>query len=66
MAAGAPYAECEVMKMFMPLLVAEAGVLSWGKPDSATYEPGDFFATVQLNNPAKVKGWRACTRCPAP
>ena len=66
-AAGAPYAECEVMKMYMPLLVQEAGVLSWGKPEGSTLEPGDVVATVALDDPSKVRRVeRFAGRLPAP
>ena len=68
---GEPYAEIEVMKMFMPLKVEEAGVVSWRANEGASISPGDLIATLELDNPEnvssvaifegdlKVIGWRS-------
>ena len=71
---GEPYAEIEVMKMFMPLKVEEAGVVEWKCNEGAALAPGDLLATLELENPENVslvsifdghllvKGWGASTR----
>ena len=71
---GEAYAEIEVMKMFMPLKVEEAGVVEWKANEGAALSPGDLLATLELDNPEnvasttvfagemKVEGWGALTR----
>jgi acetyl-CoA carboxylase/biotin carboxylase 1 len=71
---GEPYAEIEVMKMFMPLKVDEAGIVEWKANEGAALSPGDLLATLVLDNPEnvstvsvfndnlQVKGWGASTR----
>jgi acetyl-CoA carboxylase / biotin carboxylase 1 len=51
---GEPYCEIEVMKMFMPLKVEEAGVLSWSVNEGAAIGTGDLIATLELDNPDNV------------
>jgi biotin carboxyl carrier protein len=51
---GSPYAEIEVMKMFMPLKVEESGVISWANNEGAALSPGDLLATLELENPDNV------------
>jgi len=51
---GEAYAEVEVMKMFMPLKVDEAGIISWGTNEGAALAPGDLLATLELDNPDNV------------
>jgi len=51
---GEPYAEIEVMKMFMPLKVEETGILTWCNNEGATLAPGDLLATLELDNPENV------------
>jgi acetyl-CoA carboxylase / biotin carboxylase 1 len=51
---GEVFAEVEVMKMFMPLKVDEAGILSWNVNEGAALAPGDLLATLQLDNPDNV------------
>lgn len=53
--AGQPFAEIEVMKMFMPLRVREAGVISWKVSEGATLSPGVVIAKLHLDNPDCVK-----------
>jgi len=51
---GHAYAEIEVMKMFMPLKVDEAGVMTWTNIEGASLSPGDLLATLELENPDNV------------
>lgn len=51
---GEAYAEIEVMKMFMPLKVEEAGVVEWKANEGAALSPGDLLATLKLDNPENV------------
>ena len=51
---GEPYAEIEVMKMFMPLKVEESGVVQWNVNEGASMTAGDLLATLQLDNPENV------------
>ena len=51
---GSPYAEIEVMKMFMPLKVEESGILTWTNNEGAALAPGDLLATLELENPDNV------------
>jgi acetyl-CoA carboxylase/biotin carboxylase 1 len=51
---GEPYCEIEVMKMFMPLKVEEAGKITWCANEGAAMAPGDLLATLELDNPDNV------------
>jgi acetyl-CoA carboxylase/biotin carboxylase 1 len=51
---GEPYAEIEVMKMFMPLKVEESGIVQWNVNEGASIAAGDLLATLQLDNPENV------------
>jgi acetyl-CoA carboxylase/biotin carboxylase 1 len=51
---GEAYAEVEVMKMFMPLKVDEAGIITWNVNEGAALAPGDLLATLELDNPDNV------------
>ncbi|KAL7569782.1 hypothetical protein ACA910_005724 [Epithemia clementina (nom. ined.)] len=52
---GEVYAEIEVMKMFLPVRVEEAGILStWHVNEGAALAAGDLMATVQLDSPENV------------
>jgi len=51
---GEPYAEIEVMKMFLPLKVEEAGIVEWKMNEGAALSPGDLVATLLLDNPENV------------
>lgn len=51
---GEPYAEIEVMKMFMPLKVEESGIVQWNVNEGASIAAGDLLATLQLDNPDNV------------
>jgi acetyl-CoA carboxylase/biotin carboxylase 1 len=71
---GEPYAEIEVMKMFMPLKVEEAGIVEWKANEGAALAPGDLLASLELENPENVamvsvfdgnlqiKGWGTASR----
>ncbi|OQR88272.1 acetyl-CoA carboxylase [Achlya hypogyna] len=52
---GTPYAEVEVMKMYMPLLTPEDGVVRHVKPEGSVLAPGDLIATMELDDPSCVK-----------
>lgn len=51
---GEAYAEIEVMKMFMPLKVEEAGIVTWGMNEGAALSAGDMLASLELENPENV------------
>jgi len=51
---GEPYCEIEVMKMFMPLRVTEAGTIYWKNNEGATLSPGDLIATLVLDSPENI------------
>lgn len=52
--AGDPYVEIEVMKMYMPLKVAESGSVHFLISEGAALTPGDLIATMELDSPDKV------------
>lgn len=52
---GMPFAEIEVMKMYMPLLTPEDGVIRLLKSEGAVLAPGDCIATMELDDPSCVK-----------
>ena len=53
--AGQAFAEVEVMKMYMPLIAQEAGMVSLIKQPGATLEAGDMLAILALDDPSRVK-----------
>lgn len=53
--AGQAYAEVEVMKMYMPLLAQEDGVVQPIKQPGSTLEAGDILGILALDDPSKVK-----------
>ncbi|KAI6126082.1 acetyl-CoA carboxylase [Pisolithus croceorrhizus] len=53
--AGEQYAEIEVMKMYMPLVAAEDGVVQFVKQPGVSLEPGDILGILTLDDPARVK-----------
>lgn len=53
--AGQPYAEVEVMKMYMPLLATEDGIVQFIKQPGATLEAGDILGILALDDPSRVK-----------
>ncbi|KAI9819078.1 MAG: acetyl-coenzyme-A carboxylase [Phylliscum demangeonii] len=53
--AGQAFAEVEVMKMYMPLITQEDGVVSLIKQPGATLEAGDILGILALDDPSRVK-----------
>ncbi|KAI9734288.1 MAG: acetyl-coenzyme-A carboxylase [Cirrosporium novae-zelandiae] len=53
--AGQAYAEVEVMKMYMPLIAQEDGIVQLIKQPGATLEAGDILGILALDDPSKVK-----------
>lgn len=53
--AGAPYAEIEVMKMYLSLMTTEAGTIQHLKPQGVVLEAGDPIAKLVLDDPAKIR-----------
>lgn len=53
--AGQAYAEVEVMKMCMPLIAQENGVVQTIKQPGSTINAGDILAILSLDDPSKVK-----------
>ncbi|ODV62628.1 acetyl-CoA carboxylase ACC1 [Ascoidea rubescens DSM 1968] len=51
---GAPYAEVEVMKMVMPLITSEDGIVSLLKQPGSIVNAGDILAILALDDPTKV------------
>lgn len=53
--AGDEYAEIEVMKMYMPLVANESGVITFTKTPGAVLENGEILGNLKLDDPSKVK-----------
>ncbi|KAI0918018.1 hypothetical protein AcV5_002805 [Taiwanofungus camphoratus] len=53
--AGEQYAEIEVMKMYMPLVAAEDGIVQFVKQPGVSLEPGDILGILTLDDPTRVK-----------
>lgn len=53
--AGQPFAEVEVMKMYMPLIAQEDGIVQLIKQPGATLEAGDILGILTLDDPSRVK-----------
>lgn len=53
--AGQTFAEVEVMKMYMPLIAQEDGVVQLIKQPGATLEAGDILGILALDDPSRVK-----------
>lgn len=53
--AGQPYAEVEVMKMYMPLLAQEDGIVQPIKQPGSQLVAGDIIGILALDDPSKVK-----------
>lgn len=50
-----PYAELEVMKMYLTLQAPESGIISLVKPPGSALELGDVVARLKLDDPSKVR-----------
>ncbi|KEZ42713.1 Acetyl-CoA carboxylase [Scedosporium apiospermum] len=53
--AGETFAEVEVMKMYMPLIAQEDGVVQLIMQPGATLEAGDILGILALDDPTRVK-----------
>ncbi len=53
--AGQTFAEVEVMKMYMPLVAQEDGIVQLIKQPGATLEAGDILGILSLDDPSRVK-----------
>ncbi|KAI9281434.1 acetyl-CoA carboxylase [Umbelopsis sp. AD052] len=53
--AGQAFAEIEVMKMYMPLIATEDGIVQFIKQTGATLEAGDIIGILALDDPTRVK-----------
>ncbi|KAI0006912.1 acetyl-CoA carboxylase [Xylariaceae sp. FL0662B] len=53
--AGQTFAEVEVMKMFMPLVAQEDGIVQLIKQPGVTIEAGDILGILALDDPSRVK-----------
>ncbi|KAK0737227.1 acetyl-CoA carboxylase [Apiosordaria backusii] len=53
--AGQTFAEVEVMKMYMPLIAQEDGIVQLIKQPGATLEAGDILGILALDDPNRVK-----------
>ena len=53
--AGTPYAEIEVMKMYMPLICPEPGVITFELPEGSVLVGGETIARLELDNPSMIK-----------
>lgn len=53
--AGQPFAEVEVMKMYMPLVAQEDGTVQFIKQPGATLEAGDILGILALDDPSRVQ-----------
>ena len=53
--AGHVFAEVEVMKMQMPLIAQESGIVQLLKQPGSTLNAGDILAILTLDDPSKVK-----------
>ncbi|KAF2398226.1 acetyl-CoA carboxylase acc1 [Trichodelitschia bisporula] len=52
---GQTFAEVEVMKMYMPLIAQEDGIVNLIKQPGATLEAGDILGILALDDPSRVK-----------
>ncbi|KAG9291426.1 hypothetical protein G9A89_021845 [Geosiphon pyriformis] len=52
---GQGYAEIEVMKMYMPLIASQDGIVQFIKQPNATLEAGDIIGILTLDDPTRVR-----------
>ncbi|KAN0062561.1 acetyl-coenzyme-A carboxylase [Thecaphora frezii] len=52
---GQAIAEIEVMKMYLPLIAAEDGVVSFVKTPGVALSPGDIIGILSLDDPSRVQ-----------
>mmetsp|Transcript_4601 Transcript_4601/g.13903 ORF Transcript_4601/g.13903 Transcript_4601/m.13903 type:complete len:2305 (+) Transcript_4601:192-7106(+) len=55
LAKGTPYAELEVMKMYLSLTAPEAGIVKLAKSAGSVVSIGDVLARLELEDPSKVR-----------
>ncbi|KAG0048069.1 acetyl-coenzyme-A carboxylase, partial [Linnemannia elongata] len=53
--ASQAYAEIEVMKMYMPLIATEDGIVQFIKQPGTTLDAGDIIGILSLDDPSRVK-----------
>ncbi|KAK0546684.1 acetyl-coenzyme-A carboxylase [Tilletia horrida] len=53
--AGQSIAEIEVMKMYLPLVASEDGVVSFVKSPGVSLNPGDIIGILSLDDPSRVQ-----------
>ncbi|KAJ3296515.1 acetyl-coenzyme-A carboxylase [Borealophlyctis nickersoniae] len=53
--AGEAFAEIEVMKMYMPLLASESGMVHFKLPAGSIVQSGDVIGSLTLDDPSRVK-----------
>ncbi|TPX37671.1 acetyl-CoA carboxylase [Synchytrium microbalum] len=53
--AGEAFAEIEVMKMYMPLVATESGIVKFTKSAGTTLTTGDVLGSLILDDPSRVK-----------
>lgn len=56
---GQSIAEIEVMKMYLPLVAAEDGIVSFVKQPGVSLEPGDIIGILSLDDPSRVQHAKA-------
>lgn len=52
---GTPYAEMEVMKMYLPLLISEPGIIHFIQPEGSILQAGTIIAKLDLDDSTKVR-----------
>eukprot|EP00854_Cymbomonas_tetramitiformis_P001298 gene1298-1885_t len=52
---GKPFAEVEAMKMVMPVISTETGVIKHTMSAGSVIEPGDLLGSLTLRDPSRVK-----------
>ncbi|TPX55246.1 acetyl-CoA carboxylase [Powellomyces hirtus] len=53
--AGDAFAEIEVMKMYMPLLASESGLVQFSLPAGSVLQSGEVIGSLVLDDPSRVK-----------
>ncbi|WFD35485.1 acetyl-coenzyme-A carboxylase [Malassezia cuniculi] len=51
---GQPIAEIEVMKMYLPLVAQESGIIKFVRSPGVSLSPGDLLGVLELDDPSKV------------
>ncbi|PRP78454.1 hypothetical protein PROFUN_13687 [Planoprotostelium fungivorum] len=57
---GTPYAEIEVMKMYLPLLAQESGIITFLLSEGSVLSAGSLVATLQLEDASQVQKTNIC------